>query len=193
MVVYHPFPVVAILWLIHHWVQEFWFANNRWELFCGKGACFYSSNESCVPGQDKHPLLGKFLLATFKMYQAMKVVFMEPNDVGNDISLGGTWVSSLQMCKSVFIQLPSYLTSMCGIIYCLRLSSDLCVQFRPHYCFCTSEVVSSYWNIHADGQGTVVVAGRARAVVVGVGSNTAMGSIRDSMLRTEDVSFTCTH
>ncbi|XP_052202251.1 calcium-transporting ATPase 3, endoplasmic reticulum-type [Diospyros lotus] len=34
--------------------------------------------------------------------------------------------------------------------------------------------------------GTVVVAGRARAVVVGVGSNTAMGSIRDSMLRTED-------
>ncbi|XP_057974880.1 calcium-transporting ATPase 3, endoplasmic reticulum-type [Malania oleifera] len=34
--------------------------------------------------------------------------------------------------------------------------------------------------------GTVVVAGRARAVVIGVGSNTAMGSIRDSMLRTED-------
>ncbi|KAH7846945.1 hypothetical protein Vadar_019999 [Vaccinium darrowii] len=34
--------------------------------------------------------------------------------------------------------------------------------------------------------GTVVVAGRARAVVVGVGSNTAMGSIRDSMLTTED-------
>ncbi|KAJ8773265.1 hypothetical protein K2173_028442 [Erythroxylum novogranatense] len=34
--------------------------------------------------------------------------------------------------------------------------------------------------------GTVVVAGRARAVVVGVGANTAMGSIHDSMLRTED-------
>ncbi|XXG48826.1 hypothetical protein AAC387_Pa02g3165 [Persea americana] len=34
--------------------------------------------------------------------------------------------------------------------------------------------------------GTVVVAGRAKAVVVGVGSNTAMGSIRDAMLRTED-------
>ncbi|KAL0368930.1 UNVERIFIED_CONTAM: Calcium-transporting ATPase 3, endoplasmic reticulum-type [Sesamum calycinum] len=34
--------------------------------------------------------------------------------------------------------------------------------------------------------GTVVVAGRARAVVIGVGSNTAMGSIRDSMLKTED-------
>ncbi|KAL6511219.1 Calcium-transporting ATPase 3, endoplasmic reticulum-type [Orobanche hederae] len=34
--------------------------------------------------------------------------------------------------------------------------------------------------------GTVVVVGRARAVVIGVGSNTAMGSIRDSMLRTED-------
>lgn len=34
--------------------------------------------------------------------------------------------------------------------------------------------------------GTVVVSGRGRAVVVGVGSNTAMGSIRDSMLRTED-------
>ncbi|KAL5189787.1 Calcium-transporting ATPase 3, endoplasmic reticulum-type [Glycine soja] len=34
--------------------------------------------------------------------------------------------------------------------------------------------------------GTVMVAGRARAVVVGVGPNTAMGSIRDSMLRTED-------
>ncbi|KAJ7966509.1 Calcium-transporting ATPase [Quillaja saponaria] len=34
--------------------------------------------------------------------------------------------------------------------------------------------------------GTVVVAGRARAVVVGVGANTAMGSIRGSMLQTED-------
>ncbi|XP_044509911.1 calcium-transporting ATPase 3, endoplasmic reticulum-type-like isoform X3 [Mangifera indica] len=34
--------------------------------------------------------------------------------------------------------------------------------------------------------GTVVVAGRARAIVVGVGANTAMGSIRDSMLQTED-------
>ncbi|KAL0322985.1 UNVERIFIED_CONTAM: Calcium-transporting ATPase 3, endoplasmic reticulum-type, partial [Sesamum angustifolium] len=34
--------------------------------------------------------------------------------------------------------------------------------------------------------GTVVVAGRARAVVIGVGSNTAMGSIRDAMLKTED-------
>ncbi|KAL8172054.1 hypothetical protein V2J09_023858 [Rumex salicifolius] len=34
--------------------------------------------------------------------------------------------------------------------------------------------------------GTIVVAGRARAVVTGVGSNTAMGSIRDSMLKTED-------
>ncbi|KAG8390976.1 hypothetical protein BUALT_Bualt01G0139800 [Buddleja alternifolia] len=34
--------------------------------------------------------------------------------------------------------------------------------------------------------GTVVVAGRSRAIVVGVGSNTAMGSIRDSMLRAED-------
>ncbi|KAL5988262.1 Calcium-transporting ATPase 3, endoplasmic reticulum-type [Asimina triloba] len=35
-------------------------------------------------------------------------------------------------------------------------------------------------------QGTVVVAGRARAIVVGVGSNTAMGSIRDAILKTED-------
>ncbi|WMV37957.1 hypothetical protein MTR67_031342 [Solanum verrucosum] len=35
-------------------------------------------------------------------------------------------------------------------------------------------------------EGTTVVAGRARAVVIGVGSNTAMGSIRDSMLMTED-------
>ncbi|XP_058069765.1 calcium-transporting ATPase 3, endoplasmic reticulum-type isoform X2 [Magnolia sinica] len=34
--------------------------------------------------------------------------------------------------------------------------------------------------------GTIVVAGRARAIVVGVGSNTAMGSIRDAMLRTGD-------
>ncbi|KAL5706707.1 P-type Ca(2+) transporter [Ranunculus cassubicifolius] len=34
--------------------------------------------------------------------------------------------------------------------------------------------------------GTVVVAGRARAVVVGVGSNTAMGGIRDAMLKTTD-------
>ncbi|KAF3320457.1 calcium-transporting ATPase 3, endoplasmic reticulum-type [Carex littledalei] len=34
--------------------------------------------------------------------------------------------------------------------------------------------------------GTVVVAGRARAVVVGVGSNTAVGSIRDAMIHTED-------
>ncbi|KAF9668462.1 hypothetical protein SADUNF_Sadunf14G0006100 [Salix dunnii] len=34
--------------------------------------------------------------------------------------------------------------------------------------------------------GTVVVVGRARAVVVGVGANTAMGNICDSMLRTDD-------
>ncbi|KAH0990081.1 hypothetical protein GBA52_001564 [Prunus armeniaca] len=34
--------------------------------------------------------------------------------------------------------------------------------------------------------GTVVVAGRARAIVVGVGTHTAMGGIHDSMLRTED-------
>ncbi|GKV12326.1 hypothetical protein SLEP1_g23485 [Rubroshorea leprosula] len=34
--------------------------------------------------------------------------------------------------------------------------------------------------------GTVVVAGRVRAIVAGVGSKTAMGSIRDSMLRTDD-------
>lgn len=34
-----------------------------------------------------------------------------------------------------------------------------------------------------------MVSGRARAVVVGVGSNTAMGNIREAMLRTEDVSF----
>lgn len=33
----------------------------------------------------------------------------------------------------------------------------------------------------------MVVAGRARAIVVGVGSNTAMGSIRDAMLHTDDV------
>jgi len=33
------------------------------------------------------------------------------------------------------------------------------------------------------------VAGRGRAVVTGVGSNTAMGSIRDSMLETDDVSL----
>lgn len=36
--------------------------------------------------------------------------------------------------------------------------------------------------------GTVVATGRAKAIVVGVGSNTAMGSIRDAMLRTEDES-----
>lgn len=40
---------------------------------------------------------------------------------------------------------------------------------------------------HLDPQGTVVVAGRARAVVVGVGTHTAMGGIHDSMLQTEDV------
>jgi Ca2+ transporting ATPase len=34
--------------------------------------------------------------------------------------------------------------------------------------------------------GTVIVAGRARAVVIGVGSNTAVGSIRDAMIHTED-------
>ncbi|VFQ63965.1 unnamed protein product [Cuscuta campestris] len=41
-------------------------------------------------------------------------------------------------------------------------------------------------NILFVWKGTVVVAGRARAVVIGVGSNTAMGSIRDSMLNTEE-------
>ncbi|KAL2895053.1 Calcium-transporting ATPase 3 endoplasmic reticulum-type [Bienertia sinuspersici] len=34
--------------------------------------------------------------------------------------------------------------------------------------------------------GTVVVSGRGRAIAIGVGSNTAMGSIRDSMLSTDD-------
>lgn len=38
-----------------------------------------------------------------------------------------------------------------------------------------------------------MVAGRARAVVVGVGTNTAMGSIRDSMLQTDDVSIIYLH
>lgn len=33
----------------------------------------------------------------------------------------------------------------------------------------------------------MVVAGRARAIVVGVGANTAMGNIRDSILQTDDV------
>lgn len=33
------------------------------------------------------------------------------------------------------------------------------------------------------------MAGRGRAIVTGVGSNTAMGNIRDSMLRTDDVSL----
>ncbi|KMZ56023.1 Sarcoplasmic/endoplasmic reticulum calcium ATPase 1 [Zostera marina] len=34
--------------------------------------------------------------------------------------------------------------------------------------------------------GTIVVAGRARAIVIGVGTNTAMGNIRDAMLKTND-------
>lgn len=55
--------------------------------------------------------------------------------------------------------------------------------------FCNTEHVSSIF----DCQGTVVVAGRARAVVIGVGSNTAMGSIRDSMLRADDVSAVDSH
>lgn len=50
----------------------------------------------------------------------------------------------------------------------------------------------STWHLYLPSigvQGTVVVVGRARAVVIGVGSKTAMGSIRDSMLKTEDVSI----
>lgn len=47
---------------------------------------------------------------------------------------------------------------------------------------------NDYLPAYLDRQGTVVVAGRARAVVVGVGTHTAMGGIHDSMLRTEDVS-----
>ncbi|GMH29531.1 hypothetical protein Nepgr_031374 [Nepenthes gracilis] len=34
--------------------------------------------------------------------------------------------------------------------------------------------------------GSIVVAGLARVVVIGVGSNTAMGTIHDSMLRSKD-------
>lgn len=52
-----------------------------------------------------------------------------------------------------------------------------------------SYLFPSYKRVYFHCQGTVMVAGRARAVVVGVGPNTAMGSIRDSMLRTEDVSI----
>lgn len=53
--------------------------------------------------------------------------------------------------------------------------------------FCLTIHISTWLNLVFDVQGTVVVVGRARAVVVGVGSNTAMGSIRDAMSRTNDV------
>lgn len=43
-------------------------------------------------------------------------------------------------------------------------------------------------TLENEPQGTIVVAGRARAIVIGVGTNTAMGNIRDAMLKTNDVS-----
>lgn len=44
-------------------------------------------------------------------------------------------------------------------------------------------------NSAGDVQGTVVTVGRARAVVIGVGSNTAMGKIRDAMSESVAVSI----
>ena len=38
-------------------------------------------------------------------------------------------------------------------------------------------------------QGTVVTVGRARAVVISIGSKTAMGKIRDAISETADVSL----
>ncbi|KAE8659173.1 Calcium-transporting ATPase 3, endoplasmic reticulum-type [Hibiscus syriacus] len=63
----------------------------------------------------------------------------------------------------------------------LMRDSDTCSQ-TPSKCNLTAQHHLSQIPLHH-----VVVAGRARAVVIGVGANTAMGSIRDSMLRTDDV------
>ncbi|KAJ0085181.1 hypothetical protein Patl1_08802 [Pistacia atlantica] len=65
------------------------------------------------------------------------------------------------------------------------LTGESCsVQKELESTMATNAVYQDKTNILFSG--TVVVVGRARAVVVGVGANTAMGSIRDSMLRAED-------
>ncbi|KAJ0025104.1 hypothetical protein Pint_08630 [Pistacia integerrima] len=65
------------------------------------------------------------------------------------------------------------------------LTGESCsVQKELESTMATNAVYQDKTNILFSG--TVVVVGRARAIVVGVGANTAMGSIRDSMLQAED-------
>ncbi|KAG6747607.1 hypothetical protein POTOM_047495 [Populus tomentosa] len=64
------------------------------------------------------------------------------------------------------------------------LSESCSVEKELESTIATNAVYQDKTNIIFSG--TIVVVGRARAVVVGVGANTAMGNIRDSMLRTDD-------
>ncbi|CAM8936004.1 unnamed protein product [Rhodiola kirilowii] len=68
---------------------------------------------------------------------------------------------------------------LCGKRSCITVAANAVYQDKIKH-----SILSKKRSHHH--LGTVVVAGRARAVVVGVGANTAMGSIRDSMLQTED-------
>ncbi|XP_057852487.1 calcium-transporting ATPase 3, endoplasmic reticulum-type [Cryptomeria japonica] len=65
------------------------------------------------------------------------------------------------------------------------LTGESCSVAKEVGVVCTTKAVyQDKTNILFSG--TIVAAGRAKAIVVGVGSNTAMGSIRDAMLKTED-------
>uniref|UniRef100_A0A9I9CZS4 Uncharacterized protein n=1 Tax=Cucumis melo TaxID=3656 RepID=A0A9I9CZS4_CUCME len=77
----------------------------------------------------------------------------------------------------------------CKIPADMRMIEMLTSQLRVDQAILTGEsssVEKELESTRAANAGTVVVAGRARAIVVGVGANTAMGNIRDSILQTDD-------
>ncbi|KAK6260850.1 hypothetical protein SCA6_015325 [Theobroma cacao] len=69
----------------------------------------------------------------------------------------------------------------------MRMIEMLSDQLRVDQAILTGDMMRvAYASKKLKFMGTVVVAGRARAVVIGVAANTAVGNIRDSMLQTDD-------
>ncbi|XP_017973926.1 PREDICTED: calcium-transporting ATPase 3, endoplasmic reticulum-type [Theobroma cacao] len=69
----------------------------------------------------------------------------------------------------------------------IRMIEMLSDQLRVDQAILTGDMMRvAYASKKLKFMGTVVVAGRARAVVIGVAANTAVGNIRDSMLQTDD-------
>ncbi|KAG6748999.1 hypothetical protein POTOM_046039 [Populus tomentosa] len=108
----------------------------------------------------------------------MRMIEMLSNQLRVDQAiLTGTTAFSLDNAKDLFNYIHLAQTGE-------GLSESCSVEKELGSTIATNAVYQDKTNIIFSG--TVVVVGRARAVVVGVGANTAMGNIRDSMLRTDD-------